>query len=115
MDTAKVGEFSRQSLRGPRGIGQVEGRVDRLYLATGNASIATTLHALAGLLRDEGRFREAEPLYRRALEIREKTAGANPRDVVETLKDYALLLRRAGRNGEAAKLDARAAQLQPAK
>jgi tetratricopeptide (TPR) repeat protein len=74
-----------------------------------------TLTALAGLLRDEGRYREAEQLYRRALDIREKFAAGNPGEIAETLRDYAVLLQRSGRGAEAAPLTARATQLTPAK
>jgi tetratricopeptide (TPR) repeat protein len=73
------------------------------------------LNALAGLLRDQGRYREAEPLYRRALDIREKSAGTNPRYLVETLRDYGELLRRTGRAKEAARLEARATAVTAAK
>ncbi|HLB55366.1 MAG TPA: serine/threonine-protein kinase [Gemmatimonadales bacterium] len=77
-------------------------------LSPGHPSIAVTLNGLAGLLRDQGRFTEAEPLYRRALEIRE-ALGRTSRETAETLRDYAELLRRAGRAGEAARLAERAA------
>ena len=78
-------------------------------------SISTTLHALAGVLRDQGRFPEAEPIYRRALAIREKTATTNPRPAQETLRDFAELMRQSGRVAEADRLTARAEALQPAK
>jgi len=73
---------------------------------------SSTLNALAGLLRDEGRYREAEALYKRALQIREKAA---PQDVPETLRDYAELLRRAGRSAEAAQVEARVAAIKAAR
>ncbi|MEP6551585.1 MAG: tetratricopeptide repeat protein, partial [Gemmatimonadales bacterium] len=69
---------------------------------------ANTLNALAGVLRDERRFAEAEPFYRRALDIRERAFGSDNRDVKETLRDYAQLLRSNARNREAARLEARA-------
>jgi tetratricopeptide (TPR) repeat protein len=83
-------------------------------LAMSEASISNTLHALAGVLRDEGHYGEAESTYRRALAIRERTSATNPRPAVETLQDFAELLRRAGRPTEAARLDLRAKELSPA-
>jgi hypothetical protein len=61
------------------------------------------------LLRDATRYAEAEPLYQRALAIREKAFGAAHPDVGETLRDYAELLRRMGRTGESAQMLTRAA------
>lgn len=84
-------------------------------LVPGHASVANTLHALAGLLRDEGRYRDAEPYYRQALEIRDRTAAKNPLPAIETLQDYAELLRRLGRPVEASRLDSRAERLRAAK
>ena len=87
---------------------------EKLLVAT-DPSISTTLHALAGVLRDEGRYREAEPAYRRALAIRERASATNPRPAVETLRDFAEFMRRAGRAAEAARLEARANELSPAR
>jgi hypothetical protein len=75
--------------------------------AAGTPSIATTLNSLAGLLRDQSRYGEAEMLYRCALGIREKLVDSVPR--AETLRDYAELLRRTGRLVEAEALEQRAA------
>jgi len=80
----------------------------------GDPRISTTLHALGGVLRDEGRFRDAETYYRRALAIREKPT-ANPAEAVETLLDYAELMRRSGRTTEASRLTARANELKMAR
>ena len=65
----------------------------RARLAPGHASVATTLHALAGVLRDAGRPDEAEPLYREALAIREAAFGPDDRSVAETRADWAVLRR----------------------
>lgn len=40
----------------------------------------------------QGNYAEAEPLYVRALEIREKILGADHHDLATTLNDLALLL-----------------------
>ena len=80
-------------------------------LDPGNPSIAETLNSLAGLYRDERRYKEAEALYRQALPIREKAFGPTGADVAATLRDYADLLRRTGRVAAADSLDARAGRI----
>jgi len=42
--------------------------------------VAGSLNRLAALYRDQGRYSEAESLYRRALAIAEKTLGAHHHD-----------------------------------
>ena len=51
---------------------------------------------------------DAEPLYKRALAIKEKTLGPEHPHVAKALANYAALLRRTGRSTEAAKMEARA-------
>jgi tetratricopeptide (TPR) repeat protein len=80
-------------------------------LSVAAPSIANTLNALAGVLRDRNQPAASEGFYRRALAIRTASPGAGNRDLLETLRDYANLLRRAGRQGEAAELTARADRL----
>ena len=55
-----------------------------------------------------GRDGEAEPLYQRALAIREKALGPEHPDVATSLENYADLLRKTGRVSEATKMEARA-------
>ena len=50
------------------------------------------LNNLANLLRETGRYEEAEPLYRRAIEIGEKVLGAEHPDLATRLNNLALLL-----------------------
>jgi tetratricopeptide (TPR) repeat protein len=56
----------------------------------------------------QGRYSEAEGLYKRALAILEKALGANHPDVGWTLNDLALVYRGQGRYGEAEGLNERA-------
>ena len=56
----------------------------------------------------QGKYAEAEPLYKRALAIREKALGPEHPLVAASLKNYAALVRKNGRGNEAAKLEARA-------
>jgi len=53
------------------------------------------------------RLVEAESLYDKALSIQEKGFGQESREVKETLKEYANLLRKLGRKEEATKLESR--------
>ena len=55
-----------------------------------------------------GRYDEAEPLYRRALEARERTLGNEHPDTLTSVNNLALLLRRTGRYDEAEPLYRRA-------
>ena len=57
---------------------------------------------------DQGRYAEAEPLYKRALAIREKALGPEHPDVATSLENYAALLRETARVDEAERLEARA-------
>ncbi len=56
----------------------------------------------------EGRNSEAEPLYARALTIREKTLGPEHPDLATSLENYAALLRETERADEAERMEARA-------
>ncbi|MEE8199821.1 MAG: tetratricopeptide repeat protein [Candidatus Acidoferrales bacterium] len=51
---------------------------------------------------------QAEPLYRRALAIREKILGPDHPRVALVLENYATLLRQTGREPQAAEMEARA-------
>ena len=68
----------------------------------GESSIdhATALHYLANLFRLTNRFAEAEPLYRSALNIQEKSLGPDHPDVAKTLNDLAVLLQEGFANYE---------------
>ncbi len=63
------------------------------------------------MLRDQGNNTEAEPLYRRALEIREKQLGPNHPDVAQSLNNLAELLRAQGNYAEAEPLYRRALEI----
>ena len=69
---------------------------------------ASSLNNLAGLYRAQGRYAEAEPLYRRALAIREAVLGPDHPDTASSLNNLAGLFRAQGRYGEAEPLLRRA-------
>ena len=53
--------------------------------------LATSLYNLALVYGNQGKYTEAEPLYRRSLAIREKALGAEHLDVAHSLNNLALL------------------------
>ncbi len=57
---------------------------------------------------DQGRYAEAEPLYKRALIIQEKALGLAHPVVARGLENHAALLRETGRSAVAAEMEARA-------
>ncbi len=60
------------------------------------------------LYHGQVKYAEAEPLYERALAIREEALGAEHPHVAQSLENYAALLRKTGRDAEAARMEARA-------
>jgi tetratricopeptide (TPR) repeat protein len=52
--------------------------------------VANSLHNLATLYRDQGRYAEAEPLFQRALQIREQQFGPEHPETAETIHDLAV-------------------------
>ena len=56
-----------------------------------DSRLATTLNRLAELYRLQRKYEQAEPLYQRALKIREKALGPEHPDVATTLNNLAFL------------------------
>lgn len=75
--------------------------------------LATALSNLGRLYRDQKRFADAEPLYKRALAIREKAFGAEDPSVAAVLRNYAIV-ERGLKQAEAKELDARARKIEAA-
>ncbi|MBZ0184830.1 MAG: tetratricopeptide repeat protein [Candidatus Obscuribacterales bacterium] len=73
-----------------------------------DAKLPTSLNNLANCLRSQGRLSEAEPLYQRALQVKEKALGPFHKDLMVILENYATLLKVSNRENEAAKLERRA-------
>ena len=55
-------------------------------------TVATSLNDLATLYQAQGKYAEAEPLYKRALAIREKALGPEHPDFALSLDNLGLLL-----------------------
>jgi tetratricopeptide (TPR) repeat protein len=64
-----------------------------------------SLNNLANCYRQQGKFKEAEPLYQRALEIKTKQVGPFSKDLCSIMENYAKLLRASGREKDADKLE----------
>ncbi len=69
---------------------------------------ATSLNNLAAVYHLQGKYAEAEPLYKRALAIWEKALGPEHPDVAQSLNNLALLYQDQGRYAEAEPLHKRA-------
>jgi tetratricopeptide (TPR) repeat protein len=76
--------------------------------------LATALSNLGRLYRDQKRFADAEPLYKRALAIREKVYGADDPSVAAVLRNYAIVERGLNKQAEAKELDDRARKIEAA-
>ncbi len=70
--------------------------------------VATSLNNVALLYEDQGKYAEAEPLYKRALAIVEKALGPDHPTVAQALENYASLLRETGYPRDAANMATRA-------
>ena len=63
--------------------------------------LATSLNNLAVLYKTQGKYAEAEQLYKQSLEIREKALGPKHSDVAQSLNNLAEVYRAQGKYTEA--------------
>jgi len=77
-------------------------------LGQANTRLASTLNNLAMVYRIEGRYSEAEPLQKRALETNQKILGPSDPAVAADLNNLAILYRATGRYDLALPLQERA-------
>ena len=80
-------------------------------MVPGHPKLAEFLDNYATLLRDEGKYPEAEPLYKRSLDTWAKSRCPERPEVARTLMNYAALLRKMDRPAEAEALEARASAI----
>ena len=73
--------------------------------------MAVSLNNLAQLCRAQGRYAEAEPLYKRSLAIKEKDFGPEHPEVASVCENMAEFYRQIGKEDEAEKLEARARKI----
>ena len=81
--------------------------IEEAALGPNHPQVFRILKNLARVYYLEGKYQDAEPLYGRALTIGEHSLNPSHPAVVSTLADYAMLLRKLHRNGEARRLEAR--------
>jgi Tetratricopeptide repeat len=82
-----------------------------MHLAPGHPKLAQMLDNYATLLRDAGKYEQAEALYKRSLEAWAKCVYPENADAAETLTNYAELLRKMNRPAEAEPLEASASAM----
>ena len=68
---------------------------------------------MASLYKEEGRYADTEPLYKRSLAIREKVLGPDHPDVAQSLNNLADLYSAQGRDSDAEPLRKRALAATP--
>jgi tetratricopeptide (TPR) repeat protein len=71
-------------------------------------SVATACNNLAILYRAQGRFADAEPLYKRAIAIYDGSSGVSNQQFANVLDNYAELLQATSRAEEAKAVRSRA-------
>lgn len=77
--------------------------------------MARSLNVLALLYKAQGKYSEAEPLYKRSLTIKEKALGPEHPLVATTLRNLAALYRNMNRTSEAEALEERASKIEAIK
>jgi CHAT domain-containing protein/tetratricopeptide (TPR) repeat protein len=83
-------------------------------LGEGHPDFTQSLNNLAALLDSTGRYDEAEPLFRQALEVRRAALGEGHPDFATSLNNLAFLLQATGRYDEAEPLFRRALEVRRA-
>jgi tetratricopeptide (TPR) repeat protein len=94
-----------------KAIAAFQAAIDRREALPDPTPLATSLNNLAGLYKSQGRYPEAEPLYRRSLQIREQQLGADHPDTATSLNNLAALYYSQGRYPEAEPLYRRSLQI----
>ena len=81
---------------------------DRVLGSSEHGNTLTSVNNLALLYEAQGRYTQAEPLFKRALEGRERVLGKEHLDTVASVNNLAALYKAQGRYGEAEPLLKRA-------
>lgn len=82
--------------------------VEAEKFGTADPKVPQTLNNLANCLRQQGRYAEAEPHYKKAIELKGMQVGPLHRDMIPYFENYAKLLRAAGNEKEAEKMEYKA-------
>jgi len=70
--------------------------------------IAQSMSALANCLRQQGKFADAEPMYKKAVETMSRIKGPTCQELIPIYDNYAKMLRANSRPAEADKMEAKA-------
>merc|ERR1712165_23628 len=87
------------------------GAIREKTLGENHPAVAATLNNLAVLYGKRGKYKDAEPLCKRALEIREKVLGSDHPDVAKQLNNLALLCQNQGKYEEVERYYQRALEI----
>ena len=90
-----------EALRASRAALPARTRGQRAGVGQGASPYAYQLDNLAGLYQAQGRYGEAEPLFKRALEVNERVLGPEHPDTLTSVNNLAALYLVQGRYGEA--------------
>ena len=101
--TSETGEICRGRGDGPPGPGDLPGGPRR-----GHPDTASCYNNLAVALSDQGKYAEAEAMYRRALAIHLKALGEGHPEIVMSYNNLAETLRDQGKRAEAEAMHRRA-------
>jgi len=72
--------------------------INEKALGSDNPDVAISLNNLAELYYNQGRYKEAEPLYRQALKILKQTLGSDHPEVAITLENMRALYKKMGKD-----------------
>jgi tetratricopeptide (TPR) repeat protein len=70
-------------------------------LGRDHVDVARSLNNLADLYQRQARYADAEPIYKRALDIRERTVGPDHPDTAASVNNLASLYQAEGRTADA--------------
>ena len=85
--------------------------IDEKALGENHPDVATDMNNLAELYRAQGKYAQAEPLYKRSLKIGRKALGPEHLQVATVFENMAELFKKFGKEDEAKKLEARARRI----
>ncbi|MGQ3684570.1 MAG: tetratricopeptide repeat protein [Candidatus Loosdrechtia sp.] len=111
MGYPQRGIFSEGTVRPCSSGGKESAGGSRKKSRPGHPDVATSLNNLASLYKAQDKYAQAEPLFKRALAIFEKSLGPDHPDVANCLTNLALLYRATQRGKDAAEFEQRAAAI----
>jgi tetratricopeptide (TPR) repeat protein len=96
------GQFSEAEIQFRNALQEAE------KLGITDPKLPMSLNHLANCLRQQGKYADSEPIYSRALEVKTRQVGPFSTELIPIMENFAKMLRAAGKEAEAAKLEKRA-------